>query len=181
MRQFYQAAFAVAGVMLLSGSVSAANPVKPNQAVGIEIGHRGCRMVMITVEPTPWKQLDLRVHYEKTVTIPLGTSLAETGKLHETDISKTATEVKRLFEMACSELSIPTHNIHIATAASLDGATGLNDLCKAITEKTNRPVTNFTAAREVLYGMRQIMPADYMKGAWYADLGSGKCGVLPES
>jgi len=174
MRQLYRAALAVAAVALLAGGASAADPGAPRVAAGIEIGHRGCRIAVVAVEPTPWKSTDVRVRYEKTVFTPLGTGLAETGKLNDDDVKKTVAEVVRLCELASTELGVPDEQIHIATAASLDGATGLSELCAAVRAATKRPVTNVTAAREVLYGMRQLMPAEYMKGAWYADLGSGK-------
>lgn len=169
----------VAVVLLLgSGPASAAAPdAKSGTVAGVEIGLRGCRVVTVHVEQTPWKSPRVEVRYEKTVQTPLGLGLARTGELDPADVKQTVTEVARVVELLKTEHGLKPEQIHIAASGSLDGVPNLAELTDAVKTATGRPVTALTAEREVLYAMKGIMPDEYMKGAWYADLGAGKVKI----
>jgi len=172
---------AAVAVGMMATAVTATDPPKPANkakattglAAGIEIGHRGNRMAVVQVDRTPWETNRVRVRHEKTVLTPLGVGLIDTGELRDDDIAKTAADVKRMHDLLVAEYGVPADQIHIATAGSLDGASGLDRLTAAVTQETGRPVTTFSAARETMYGMKQIMPDAYMREATYADIGSG--------
>lgn len=138
---------------------------------GIEIGSKGIKMTVLTVENLKRNTYDVKEFWTENVGIAAGIGIE--GSLLQEDIDKAGAVVYNNYKKMLTDYKIEDKNIFIVASSGVGLANNTNDLVVKIKELTNKRIEIISSSLEAKLLLRGCIPPKNYLNSVIIDIGGG--------